>query len=148
MTPTFPAPTAVSEDLITRNLGLARQTAWRFHRRTGQPYDDLEAVAFVGLIRGCRRYDPSATGFVPVFVNDWCGDHRLDENRVAERYGRGIADAQRTDAMRHELELEAARKERDHYLSACEELQRDNESLSRALDRMTDKAASLAGIKP
>jgi hypothetical protein len=98
----------------------------------------------------CRRHAPSATGFVPVFVNDWCGDHRLDENRVAEGCGRGIADAQRTDAMRHELELEleAARKERDHYLSAFEELQRDNESLSRALDRMTDKAASLAGIKP
>jgi hypothetical protein len=54
----FPAPTAVSEDLITRNLGLARQAAWRFHRKTGQPYDDLEAIAFVGLIRGCRRYDP------------------------------------------------------------------------------------------
>jgi hypothetical protein len=58
MTATFPAPTAVSEDLVTANLGLARQTAWRFHRRTGQPYDDLEAIAFVGLIRGCRRYDP------------------------------------------------------------------------------------------
>jgi len=54
----FPAPTAVSEELITNNLGLARQAAWRFHRKTGQPYDDLEAIAFVGLIRGCRRYDP------------------------------------------------------------------------------------------
>ena len=58
MTATFPPPTAVSEDLITRNLGLARQQAWKFHRRTGQSYDDLEAIAFVGLIRGCRRYDP------------------------------------------------------------------------------------------
>jgi hypothetical protein len=58
MTATFPPPTAASEDLITRNLGLARQQAWKFHRRTGQPYDDLEAIAFVGLIRGCRRYDP------------------------------------------------------------------------------------------
>ena len=58
MTAAFPPPTAVSEDLITRNLGLARQQAWKFHRRTGQPYDDLEAIAFVGLIRGCRRYDP------------------------------------------------------------------------------------------
>ena len=58
MTAAFPPPTAVSEDLITRNLGLARQQAWKFHRRTGQPYDDLEAIAYVGLIRGCRRYDP------------------------------------------------------------------------------------------
>jgi hypothetical protein len=55
---TFPAPTAISEELITANLGLARQSAWRFHRKTGQPYDELEAIAYVGLIRGCRRYDP------------------------------------------------------------------------------------------
>jgi len=55
---TFPVATACSEELITSNLGLARQAAWRFHRKTGQPYDDLEAIAFVGLIRGCRRYDP------------------------------------------------------------------------------------------
>lgn len=55
----FPPPTDASEALIEANLGLARQAAWRFHRRTQQPYDDLEAVAFVGLIRGCRRYDPN-----------------------------------------------------------------------------------------
>lgn len=54
----FPPPTATSEDLVAANLGLARQQAWKFHRKTGQAYDDLEAVAFVGLIRGCRRYDP------------------------------------------------------------------------------------------
>ena len=58
MTTTFPTPTAISEELITANIGLARQAAWRFHRKTGQPYDDLEAIAYVGLIRGCRRYDP------------------------------------------------------------------------------------------
>jgi DNA-directed RNA polymerase specialized sigma subunit len=55
---TFPTPTLISEDLITANLGLARQSAWRFHRKTGQAYEELEAIAFVGLIRGCRRYDP------------------------------------------------------------------------------------------
>ena len=54
----FPPPTDTSEALVEANLGLARQAAWRWSRKTGQPYDDLEAVAFVGLIRGCRRYDP------------------------------------------------------------------------------------------
>lgn len=54
----FPPPTDHSEALVEANLGLARQAAWRWSRKTGQPYDDLEAVAFVGLIRGCRRYDP------------------------------------------------------------------------------------------
>lgn len=54
----FPPPTEHSEALVEANLGLARQAAWRWSRKTGQAYDDLEAVAFVGLIRGCRRYDP------------------------------------------------------------------------------------------
>lgn len=54
----FPPPTEHSEALVEANLGLARQAAWRWARKTGQAYDDLEAVAFMGLIRGCRRYDP------------------------------------------------------------------------------------------
>lgn len=29
----------------------------------------------------CRRHCPSLGGFPVVFVNDWCGDHRLDENK-------------------------------------------------------------------
>jgi DNA-directed RNA polymerase specialized sigma subunit len=55
----FPPPTDASEQLVEDNLGLARQAAWKWSKRTGQAYDDLEAVAFVGLIRGCRRYDPT-----------------------------------------------------------------------------------------
>jgi hypothetical protein len=58
VTAAFPPPTEDSEELITRNMGLARDQANKFHRRTGYPYDELEAVAFVGLIHGCRRYDP------------------------------------------------------------------------------------------
>ena len=30
----------------------------------------------------CRRHAPTMNGFVPVFGTDWCGDHRLDENKV------------------------------------------------------------------
>lgn len=30
----------------------------------------------------CRRHAPTTNGFVPTFAGDWCGDHRLDENRV------------------------------------------------------------------
>lgn len=56
---TFPAPTATSEELITGNLGLARKVAWKYHSKSGQPYDELEAVAYVGLIKGCRKFDPT-----------------------------------------------------------------------------------------
>jgi hypothetical protein len=30
----------------------------------------------------CRRYGPSTSGFPVVFPHDWCGEHKLDENRV------------------------------------------------------------------
>jgi hypothetical protein len=30
----------------------------------------------------CRRHAPTMSGFPAVFGRDWCGDHKLDENRV------------------------------------------------------------------
>lgn len=35
----------------------------------------------LGLGR-CRRHCPTMGGFPVVFVNDWCGDHRIDENKL------------------------------------------------------------------
>lgn len=44
---------------------------------TGNP----EPHVFYDLGR-CRRHCPTMGGFPVVFVNDWCGDHRIDENKV------------------------------------------------------------------
>ena len=30
----------------------------------------------------CRKHAPTMNGFPAVFVNDWCGDHKLDENKL------------------------------------------------------------------
>ncbi len=30
----------------------------------------------------CRRNAPTMNGFPVVFENDWCGNHRLDENKI------------------------------------------------------------------
>ena len=30
----------------------------------------------------CRRHAPSMNGYPVVYVNDWCGDHRVDENKL------------------------------------------------------------------
>lgn len=30
----------------------------------------------------CRRHAPTMGGYPVVMVNDWCGDHRLDENKA------------------------------------------------------------------
>ncbi len=29
----------------------------------------------------CRKHAPTHQGFPAVFENDWCGDHKLDENK-------------------------------------------------------------------
>lgn len=30
----------------------------------------------------CRRHAPTISGYPVVFEYDWCGDHKLDENKV------------------------------------------------------------------
>jgi len=30
----------------------------------------------------CRRHAPAIAGFPAVYPTDWCGDHKIDENRV------------------------------------------------------------------
>jgi len=32
----------------------------------------------------CRRHAPTMSGFPVVFVNDFCGDHKLDENKICD----------------------------------------------------------------
>ena len=30
----------------------------------------------------CRRHAPTMSGYPAVFPSDWCGDHKLDENKL------------------------------------------------------------------
>lgn len=30
----------------------------------------------------CRRHAPTMSGYPAIFEADWCGDHKLDENKV------------------------------------------------------------------
>lgn len=30
----------------------------------------------------CRRHAPTMNGYPAVFGTDWCGDHKLDENKI------------------------------------------------------------------
>ena len=36
----------------------------------------------VGNIGRCRKHAPTMNGYPAVYMNDWCGDHKLDENKV------------------------------------------------------------------
>ena len=35
-----------------------------------------------GALGRCRRHAPTMSGFPAVFTSDWCGDHKLDENKT------------------------------------------------------------------
>ena len=35
-----------------------------------------------GKLGRCRRHAPTINGFPVVFESDWCGDHRLDEEKA------------------------------------------------------------------
>jgi hypothetical protein len=30
----------------------------------------------------CRRHAPSMSGYPAVFIIDWCGDHKIDEEKI------------------------------------------------------------------
>ncbi len=34
------------------------------------------------VIGRCRRHCPTMSGFPVVYETDWCGDHRLDEDKI------------------------------------------------------------------
>lgn len=47
--------------------------------RIGTSNSDVNPLVEVGR---CRRHAPTMNGYPVVYVADWCGDHRLDENKV------------------------------------------------------------------
>lgn len=54
-------------------MPLARRLAGRY-RRTGEPQEDLEQVAYFGLIKAVDRYDPSLGSFVRYAVPNIVGE--------------------------------------------------------------------------
>ena len=36
----------------------------------------------------CRRHAPALGGWVAVYSNDWCGDHKLDKVTMGEKESR------------------------------------------------------------
>lgn len=106
-------------DQAAENLNLARREAWRFHRRCDGKlaYDDLEAVAFLGLMKACHKFEadrgwkfstyavPKIRGELLHFVRDHSYllrlSHRMRECWVKGRrfLDQGHTDQQVADAL-------------------------------------------------
>jgi hypothetical protein len=43
---------------------------------------DVERAIDAAKIGRCRKHAPTMMGYPVVFTNDWCGDHKLNENTL------------------------------------------------------------------
>ena len=50
---------------------------WYVHKDREEPM--AEDQAWPGR---CRRHAPTMNGYPVVFDSDWCGDHKIDENKI------------------------------------------------------------------
>jgi hypothetical protein len=41
-----------------------------------------EASVKLTTLGRCRRHSPTMNGYPAVFTGDWCGDHKIDENKI------------------------------------------------------------------
>ncbi len=44
--------------------------------------DELGGMLTNGFLGRCRRHAPTMNGYPAVFELDWCGDHKIDENKI------------------------------------------------------------------
>lgn len=63
---------------VHRSNGMRCRTCiWFVSKQTDQP-----VKPFAPIVGRCRRHSPTIGGYPVVYQTDWCGDHRIDENKV------------------------------------------------------------------
>ncbi len=63
-----------------RNVGIQCATCMWFAEKI--PDSGIEVGAHRDKFGRCRRRAPTMNGYPAVFGTDWCGDHKMDENKV------------------------------------------------------------------
>ena len=82
-------PQVNPENIATTNIGEKNLDNWK-HRSDGMRCHTciwyvpkvLTAKLGVSMVGRCRRHAPTMSGYPVVHTTDWCGDHRLDENKI------------------------------------------------------------------
>ncbi|ELR96253.1 sigma-70 family RNA polymerase sigma factor [Gloeocapsa sp. PCC 73106] len=49
----------IRNQLVRLNLGLVKKVAYRISRQCAEPYEDLQQIGYLGLIRAIERFNPS-----------------------------------------------------------------------------------------
>lgn len=67
----------IADPWIHRSQGMRCRTCMWFVSKESAGAIKSDVV----VVGRCRRHAPTMNGYPVVFVNDWCGDHRIDENK-------------------------------------------------------------------
>lgn len=73
-------PVAPHDPWRHRAIGMRCGTCMFFVAKKAEVERDANAV--LGELGRCRRHAPTMSGFPAVYEMDWCGDHKLDENKA------------------------------------------------------------------
>jgi hypothetical protein len=66
---------------IHRSSGMRCSSCiWFVEKKTNPELSPNMDIAKV--VGRCRRHAPSMNGYPVVYQADWCGDHRIDENKI------------------------------------------------------------------
>jgi Pyruvate/2-oxoacid:ferredoxin oxidoreductase delta subunit len=71
-------PSPVMDPWVHRSSGMRCGTCIWYVPKTP---NGLKPEGYKGVGR-CRRHAPTIGGYPVVYITDWCGDHRLDENKA------------------------------------------------------------------
>lgn len=74
MTP-GPTPEKNNDNWIHRSSGMLCRTCMYYVPKINLSFNNS------GMGR-CRRHAPTMSGFPAMFGTDWCGDHKLDEEKL------------------------------------------------------------------
>jgi hypothetical protein len=61
-----------------RSEGMRCRSCLWFVKKAADPHEPMRH----NPVGRCRRHAPTMSGYPVVFSDDWCGDHKLDENKA------------------------------------------------------------------
>lgn len=74
---------AIGKDLWKHRSATMRCTTCMYYvPKIRQPGGSSSEVNTLTTLGRCRRHAPTLSGWPAVYAHDWCGDHKLDENKI------------------------------------------------------------------
>jgi RNA polymerase sigma-B factor len=112
----------VRNQLVLLNAGLVRQIAHRIGRQCAEPYQDLEQIGYLGLIRAIERFNPyqgcAFSSFAVPYIRGEVLHFLRDKSSVLKIPRRWQELQKEGEKVRQQLRTKLGRKPRDEEIAA------------------------------